>query len=113
MASLSDDDQEMDVKESVLECTETNSINIQDGDGNTKLFVSATEGNLIEVDALLAAKADPDIQSKHGNTALIQASWRGYTKVVTTLIRAKADMEVFNSVSNKTQKSTNDESDTK
>ena len=60
--------------------------------GDHPLINAAGRGDLSQVKALLAAKADVNDDAGHGITALIVASQNGHQKIVQTLLAAKANV---------------------
>ena len=69
-------------------------INVPDANCNTALIIAAGNGHVQAAQALLEAKADPDIKNKNGDTALIEATACGQLKAVQTLLEAKANTDI-------------------
>jgi uncharacterized protein len=55
------------------------------------LIYASRIGDLAQVQALLAVKADVNAKAADGTTALMAAAWEGQFEVVRTLLAAKAD----------------------
>lgn len=68
-----------------------NDINKKNKDGETRLFIAVSQGNVREVERLLARNANPNIPDKHGLTPLHIAAWWGEEKIVRLLLEAKAN----------------------
>ena len=64
------------------------------GRGGTALHIAATDGNLGNVQELLKAKADPNIQDGNGQTALIRAAEEGNKNVILALLKAGANTQL-------------------
>lgn len=65
----------------------TSPVNQEDVQQLTLLMRAAAKGDLKDVNALLAKKADPNIQSsQHGITALMCAAYFGHLEVVKALV---------------------------
>lgn len=70
-------------------------INCRDGVfGATPLIIAAHEGKIRLAEALLNAKALPDLQQREGATALRAATQANHREMVSLLLRAKADPTV-------------------
>lgn len=54
-------------------------------------MVAALNGQKASVSALLAGKANPDIQDDRDETALMKAAFKNYVDVVSTLLKHGAD----------------------
>jgi ankyrin repeat protein len=63
---------------------------------DSELHEAAEQGDLSRVNALIAAKANPNAKDSDGNTALMLASDKGHTDVVRALLAAKADVNAKN-----------------
>lgn len=77
----------------------TEDINAKDLSGHTPLMIAARKGNVEWVKALIAAKADLELQS-HSDykwTALIIAASEGNTECLKALLNAKANTECIGS----------------
>ena len=74
------------------------SINFQNGQGHTALFLAAAEGHTEAMHLLLEHNADPDLQGyKDGDTALMMAASSGNHEAVRAMLHAGADVEIQNS----------------
>jgi hypothetical protein len=62
--------------------------------GNTALMEAAGQGLTEELEILLSAGADPDIQSKNGQTALMLAVGEGRSDITETLLSAGAALDI-------------------
>jgi WD40 repeat protein/ankyrin repeat protein/uncharacterized protein YecT (DUF1311 family) len=69
-------------------------VNTRDKDGDTSLIRQSREGNIEEVQKLLAAKADVNAKNKDGKTALMEASASNNVDVVQELLAARADVNI-------------------
>ena len=61
-----------------------------------QLIKAAKDGNETEVERLIAAGADVNIQSKHGTTVLMRAAEKGHTEIAEMLIEKGADVNKQN-----------------
>ena len=61
------------------------SPNIKDNAGNSALILAAVEGQLEEVEALLAAGANVKTRNKSGKSALSIATEKGYAEIAQLL----------------------------
>lgn len=66
-------------------------VNGVDTDGNTALIEAARFGHDDVVQALLIAKADPNIKNRAGKTALMLASEGGHDEVIRLLTQASSN----------------------
>jgi ankyrin repeat protein len=64
--------------------------------GNTPLHVAAVRGDLEELEALLAAGANPGARGELGNTPLHEAVGQGHRAIAERLLKAGADRHVAN-----------------
>ena len=71
-------------------------INAQDMHGNTKLYHYASLGNRAEVERLIGARADPNIQNRDGSTPVLSPAWRGDLGMVRDLVAGGADLTIAN-----------------
>lgn len=71
-------------------------INQKGGFGNTLLNIASTRGEIEEVDALLDAGADPNIQGEHGCTPLHDAVGQGHLEIVRRLLERGASVKILN-----------------
>ena len=59
---------------------------------NEDLIAAAFNGDLPEVQRLLAKGAEVNAKDKEGKTALMMASWNGHVEVVRVLLAKRADV---------------------
>ncbi len=78
------------------------SLDASNEHGSTPLTWAAEEGHTAIVEALLAAKADPNKMDGCGATPIIWAVARGYTAIVEALVKAKADLNTANKINGDT-----------
>ena len=64
--------------------------------GQTQLFVATQNGNLAEVNRLLAAGANKDAENVNKQTPLFVAAFNGHTAIVERLLAAGANIEAEN-----------------
>ena len=67
-----------------------------DDQKSTPLIIAITFGQVATAKALIAGKADLDLQNKDGNTALSIAAFLGYGDIVQPLLKAGADRNIKN-----------------
>jgi uncharacterized protein len=66
-------------------------VNAKDQQGNTAVLLAAQRGHAEAVDALIAGKADLNLDNNDGMTALMYAAQNGYLRIVQALVKAGAD----------------------
>ena len=71
-------------------------INAQDMHGNTKLYHYASLGNRAEVERLIGARADPNIQNRGGSTPVLSPPNWGDLGMVRDLVAGGADLTIAN-----------------
>ena len=69
-------------------------MDVQDKDGQTPLFVAATNGDLCKVNLLIRAKVDVNGLTSKGCYPIHRAAAHGHMDVVQSLIAAKADLNM-------------------
>ncbi len=72
-------------------------VDVRNPKGFTPLGLAAFKGNILIVKALIAAKADLNIQmGKVQNSALMVAALEGHSEVVRVIVEAKANIHLKN-----------------
>lgn len=77
-----------------MAATPTPNINLKNGDNDTALMLAVQHGNETMINALIAAKANLEIQDSLGYTALTWAVQNNNAAIVNALIAAKANVNV-------------------
>jgi ankyrin repeat protein len=68
-------------------------LDVQDGDGNTLLMLSAYKGQAETVAMLLGRGANPDLRNGRDQTPVAGALFKGEDAVVALLVSAGADLD--------------------
>lgn len=79
------------------------SPDIQNGEGETALQISAANGYFQIVKILLKHDASIDLPNNYGWSPLMQAARHGHSEVVSYLIQMKAKVNVSNRLGNKSK----------
>jgi ankyrin repeat protein len=61
-------------------------------DPNLALLDASASGAVVEIQTLLAKRADPNARGDNGTTSLILAAFHGHSEAVKTLLQAGADV---------------------